>query len=241
MIKTTFARSLRSTARRQVLGKSYGKPFLYGYSLLSKLRFSNSVNYWEKRYAKGANSGAGSYGRLAEFKAQFLNSFVEEHGVKSVVELGCGDGNQLSLAKYPEYTGLDVARTAVEICERRFDGDASKRFFVHTGGDECKADFSAEMAMSLDVIYHLVEDESFNRYMADLFSFATRFVVIYSSNYHGTEPVAHVRHRKFTDWVEKNTGWKLEQHTPNPFPYDVTRPADTSWADFYVFAPGEAA
>jgi hypothetical protein len=65
-------------------------------------RFKGSSNYWNRRYKDGGNSGPGSYDRLAEFKADFLNRFVGENRITSVVEYGCGDGAQLSLARYPE-------------------------------------------------------------------------------------------------------------------------------------------
>jgi len=37
-----------------------------------------SSDYWEKRYLNGGNSGNGSYGRLAHFKAQCINSFISQ-------------------------------------------------------------------------------------------------------------------------------------------------------------------
>lgn len=40
---------------------------------------------------RGNNSGAGSYGRLADFKAEIINQFVTENDVREVVEWGCGD------------------------------------------------------------------------------------------------------------------------------------------------------
>jgi hypothetical protein len=36
---------------------------------------------------------------LAEFKARAVNDFVRENSVKSIVEYGCGDGNQLKSAE----------------------------------------------------------------------------------------------------------------------------------------------
>ena len=75
--------------------------------------FPGSAAYWESRYAKGGSSGVGSYGRFAEFKAEVLNRFVATHSVQSVIEFGCGDGNQLALASYPWYLGYDVSATAV--------------------------------------------------------------------------------------------------------------------------------
>src|SRR5947207_2716559 len=90
--------------------------------------FNGSAEYWETRYADGGNSGAGSYEKFAAFKAEVLNDFVRTHGVQTVIEFGCGDGNQLSLAEYPTYTGFDISATAVTICRNRFAGDPSKTF-----------------------------------------------------------------------------------------------------------------
>ena len=92
------------------------------------LIFPGSQAYWEGRYAGGGTSGAGSYGALAEFKAELLNAFVKDKSVKSVIEFGCGDGHQLSLASYPKYIGLDVSKTAIELCTERFRDDSDKRF-----------------------------------------------------------------------------------------------------------------
>src|ERR1700722_8820213 len=90
--------------------------------------FRNSAEYWEQRYKGGGNSGAGSYNRLAEFKAGFLNGFVDEHQITSVIEYGCGDGAQLKLARYPSYTGIDVSATAVKRCRLLFAEDKTKQF-----------------------------------------------------------------------------------------------------------------
>ena len=75
-----------------------------------------SREYWEERYSQGGNSGAGSYGHLAEFKAEVINGFIEQHEIKNVIEWGCGDGNQLGLFRCEEYIGYDVSETAIEIC-----------------------------------------------------------------------------------------------------------------------------
>jgi protein O-GlcNAc transferase len=194
--------------------------------------FTTSGDYWEARYAYDGNSGAGSYGRLAEYKAEVLNSFVVQHGMSSIIEFGSGDGNQLSLAKYPEYIGVDVSDTAVLTCRQKFAGDAGKVFVTLSeyGGQK------ADLALSLDVIYHLVEDETFTVYMTTLFDAADRFVIVYSSNKNEQPEARHMRHRKFTDWVDENRGdFRLHTHIPNKFPFDVNDPNNTSRADFYIF------
>jgi hypothetical protein len=196
-----------------------------------RLRFGGSGNFWERRYADGGTSGGGSYGRLAEAKASFLNAFVAAREVDSVIEFGCGDGNQLSLAKYPSYIGLDVAPTAIGLCQERFASDRSKSFFRYDGS--CFTDhaglFAADLAVSLDVVYHLVEDEVFDTYMSHLFAAARRFVILYSTNIllSGTGP--HVRHREFTLWIkEKRAEWRLSEVVEGPA-------TGVARADFYVY------
>lgn len=195
--------------------------------------FDTSAGYWERRYAAGGNSGAGSYNRLAEFKAAFLNDFVARNGIRTVIEFGSGDGAQLELATYPEYIGVDVSKAAVEATRSRFASDRTKRFYETPKLPEGTR---AELSLSLDVIYHLVEDDVFDRYMRNLFDAATRFVIIYSSNDAVASPAPHVRHRRFTDWIERNRpDFALRERVPNAFPFDESDPDNTSFADFYVF------
>jgi hypothetical protein len=197
--------------------------------------FKNSPDYWDRRYKTGGNSGSGSYNRLAEFKASFLNSFVDQHQIASVIEYGSGDGAQLKLAHYPSYTGVDVSPKAVEMCRILFASDASKRFLQL---DAVDPGFVADLSLSLDVVYHLVEDPIYDAYMRRLFESARRFVIVYSSNMDQDWPRRHVRHRQFTSWVERNKPeWRLRETLENAYPYDPSDPEQTSFADFYVFAP----
>jgi SAM-dependent methyltransferase len=202
--------------------------------LRRRLGFRDSSSYWEKRYQKGRTSGVGSYGRLAEFKAEILNDFVERNGVQSVIEFGCGDGTQLALAKYPSYVGVDVAQGSITICEQRFAGDPTKSFYLT--GQLPKDVGRLDLALSLDVVYHLVEDAVFENYMRSLFAHAGRFAIIYSSNMVEPSGVPHVRHRLFTRWIEQNEPeWKQIGYVANRYPYDPKRLEDTSFADFYIF------
>jgi SAM-dependent methyltransferase len=202
--------------------------------LRRRFGFRDSSTYWEKRYQQGKTSGVGSYGRLAEFKAEILNDFVGSNGVQSVIEFGCGDGTQLALAKYPRYVGVDVAQGSIAICEQRFAGDTTRRFYLTSGLPKDLGKF--DLALSLDVLYHLVEDTIFDAYMRSLFAHAGRFVIIYSSNKIEPSGVPHVRHRVFTKWVEENAPqWKQTGYVPNRYPHDRKRLDDTSFADFYFF------
>jgi len=200
--------------------------------LARRARFRGSGAYWENRYRRGGNSGRGSYGELAAFKAEVLNAFVREHEVESVLELGCGDGNQLRLAVYPRYLGFDVSETAVASCRRLFADDGTKSFAVVVS----YAGEQVDLALSLDVIYHLVEDDVFEAHMRTLFAAARRFVIVYSSDVDDrSRSRPHVRHREFTRWVAQHEpSWFLEERVANRYPGDPSAHQGSA-ADFYVF------
>ncbi len=207
------------------------------YSVIMNKSFEGSSNYWEKRYKTGGNSGSGSYNRLAEFKANEINSFIKDNSIKSAIEFGCGDGNNLSLIKYPMYLGFDISPTAIKICIEKFKSDNTKNFYVYNSIsflDNVRI-FQADVTLSLDVLYHLVEDEVFFKYMNDLFNASNKYVIIYSSNFSQGLNV-HERNRKFTDWVESNRkDFKLIKKIDNPYPFEKNNPDNTSHADFYFY------
>jgi hypothetical protein len=204
-------------------------------------RFPGSATFWERHYAAGRDSGPGSFGHLAQFKAGVIAELCTEKAVESVVEWGCGDGNQLLQLIVPRYVGLDVSRTAVESCVRRFGGDQDKSFFWYDPAAflDNAGFFTADLALSLDVIYHLVEDVTFSTYMRRLFHSARRHVLIYSSDVDGLrhgEP--HVRDRRFSSWIEHNEpDWHLEKTIRNQYPFTGSESAG-SFSDFFCYTRG---
>ncbi|WP_108446320.1 tetratricopeptide repeat protein [Halomonas denitrificans] len=200
----------------------------------SSQEFSVS-RYWDQRYRMGGTSGAGSYGRLASFKAEVINGFIARNSINNVIEFGCGDGNQIGLIKPVDYLGVDVSPTAVDICKRKYVSDSRKRFLVLD--DFVALPETAELVLSLDVIYHLVDDEIYHDYMERLFSSSTRYCVIYSANKEELTSSKHVRKRRFTDWVDAYAhDWKMIKHIPNRYPFsEGSDQNETSFADFYIF------
>ncbi|MEM8787350.1 MAG: class I SAM-dependent methyltransferase [Pseudomonadota bacterium] len=224
---------MKRTLKNLVVGTPLAPAARAVMALAGRWRFESSDRYWEERYRKGGNSGAGSYGRLAAYKAEVLNDFVAEENIQTVIEFGSGDGNQVALAQYPAYVGVDISETVVAACRERFAADPDKTFLTVAAYDGRRA----ELALSLDVIYHLVEDETYHAYMAGLFDAAERFVIVYASNKDEQPPEKHVRHRRFTDWIaEHRPQFRLTAHMPNRFPYDPKDPENSSFADFFVFA-----
>ena len=205
------------------------------YYKISESKYENSsAKYWENRYQRGGNSEAGSYNNLALFKASVLNDFVKKYNIKKVIEWGSGDCNQLSLENFKFYIGYDVSQTAINICKAKFINDKNK-IFIYIN-ESFKNDKKADLSISLDVIYHLLEEDVFNLYMQNLFNSSNKYVCIYSSNI-DMQWAPHVRHRKFTDWIDKYISniWKIKKYIPNKYPFDPTKSDSTSFADFYIY------
>lgn len=190
-----------------------------------------SSRFWDLHYRAGGTSGPGSVGELRSYKATFLNNFVAQHSVSRVVEFGCGNGDQLEEASYPEYVGLDISEAVVQRAIRRYRGDSSKSFFIYSPRgfvDNCGV-FRAELTLSLDVIFHLVEDAIYHRYLEHLFAASTRWVIVYSSNMDvATTNVRYTRHRRFIDDVAKFDGWRLVLRERNPLSHATN-------SQFFVF------
>eukprot|EP00727_Mastigamoeba_balamuthi_P008902 m51a1_g4634 putative group 1 glycosyl transferase (221) ;mRNA; f:328977-329870 len=179
-----------------------------------------AAEFWETRYREGGNSGTGSYGLNAQYKARVLNAFVRERGVASVI-LGVGDGNQLALGEYPRYTGVDVSPTALRRTAAKFAGDATKSFFALStlaGVHDSECVLSADLAMSLDVVYHLVEDEALDYYMCALANSARRYLVVYAWPPAWQRPYSgiHIRDVDFHAWILKSAPWfRLVKRLPS--------------------------
>lgn len=207
------------------------------YVAWTRATFRSSGEYWQRRYSRGGTSGAGSYGAQARWKGETVSDIVRELGAESVVELGCGDGNQLRHCSYPRYLGLDVSSIAVRRCAELFGDDPTKSFARYD--PDALVDpagwFRADVAVSLEVIFHLVEDEVFETYLRHLFDLARSWVLICSTDRDDLPRGAHERHRVFTRWVaEHRPQWELVRTFHPPADVDLL-------AGVYLYARRDAA
>lgn len=195
--------------------------------------FKSSTQFWTEKYVSGGHSGFGSYNKLAEFKADVINEFIQRNDFSTYVEFGSGDGNQIKLINYPNYVGYDISEVAVEMCLKNFKDQDNLDFKLMSDYGSEKFDVS----ISLDVIFHLVEDEVYQSYLKTLFGAAKNAVIIYSSNNeeNADNYYPQVRHRKFTADVEAMfPEFFLETHIPNKYPYEGNS-LTGSFADFYIY------
>ena len=175
--------------------------------------FDSSTGYWQRRYFFGGNSGKGSYGEEAKFKAEKLNNLIGRFNFDGIIELGCGDGNNAAYYKPKYYFGFDISSDAIQICERKFKNKNNFHFFeINEKFKEQIKDIkntykvANELAISFDVMFHLVEYEIYEDYLHKLEISSDKFLLIYATDYDKIEQSPHVKHRNYSvDLKEK--GW----------------------------------
>lgn len=187
----------------------------------------NSNKYWDNRYKHGGNSGAGSYGKLANFKAKIINTFVSENNIDTMIDYGVGDGNQLRMFNIKNYIGIDVSPYIINKCKRIFKNDQSKKFYIDS---EYDMNGSTDLVISCDVLYHLINEDIYEKYMKNMFTIIPcKYVIIYAANVDKTGAI-HVKKRKFTEYIENNfPTWELIKKIDNPYK------GKSSESDFFIY------
>lgn len=166
--------------------------------------------YWNSRYgSRKGNSGLGSYGESAKNKADCINGLIKDNNVKSICELGCGDGNQLAMfCGYEIYHGYDISNIVIDKVKEKFKEDDTKTFYKNID------DFPKEkydLALSLDVLYHLVNLEVYEEYIRHLFRLSD-LVCIYATNSDHKSQCKHCLSREFGLYIEENfKNFRLKQ------------------------------
>lgn len=109
-----------------------------------------------------------------------------------------------------------------------------EHFFNQQGG------IQYEMAMSLDVLYHLIEEGIWMRHIDQLFQTAKRYVVIYAEDCDRDRGV-HMRSRSFSPYIAKIApDWVLDFKVDNPYPYDGSDYESGSVSDFFIYRKKDA-
>lgn len=179
------------------------------------------IRYWNHRYEEGGTSGNGSYGDLSIFKADIINSFIVEHKINSIIEFGCGDGNNLSLYNIKKYLGLDVSEKSILININKYKEDDTKSFILYNPQFFSNHNFiTSELVICIDVLYHIVDDEDYFKTLFDIFSVSEKYVILYTSvDAFKKEPYlgGHVKHRNTVTDLRQYGHFKVIDVIGNPY------------------------
>src|SRR4029453_1477249 len=108
---------------------------------------------WGEDVAGKGTSGSGSTLEITGEYRAYVEAFIKKHGVKSVVDAGCGDWSFSSAIDWGDasYLGIDIASDVMAAVRNKHEKGKIK-FQVGDITDELPA---AELLISKDVLQHL--------------------------------------------------------------------------------------
>lgn len=188
-------------------------------------QFVSSAQYWEDRYANGENSFAHAdmsmNGPSILFKSTVVKSVARMLDLRSCIDFGCGDMHTAMLFGFEDYVGVDVSPTLIQ---RLRELNPRGKFFLL--GEQIPCEPKPDCCLSLDVAYHIVEQDAFQDHFDALFRHASKAVILYTTdtqvNNHSSQ---HIRHRLVPF---APAGWTMKCRIPS-------RPMIPSNADFFIY------
>ena len=141
--------------------------------------------YWDRRYARGEDSGVGSRGESLKYKADYLNSAFKKYDIESVFDFGCGDGNLVSLLNTKLYFGIDVSVESIRACRIRFRSENGYyfecgHFFEYTPEVIREKINPLDCVMCIDVLYHIINRDVLVKTLENIFGSMARIIILYT-------------------------------------------------------------
>jgi SAM-dependent methyltransferase len=213
-----------------------------------------TAGYWERRYLHGGFSGAGSRGESLSQKIGFAHTVygdVQKEGGCGVLDLGCGDGRFAAgfvkfgleeQVNFTAYRAVDISPKALEIAEEfcrhnvppeEVNRHMSFELFRPDRPEQPITPGVFGLGLSLEVIFHILEDDIYDLYMRTLFD---RCRTVFIQTAADPEPVRtagdHIVWRDTQEWVWTHRPEAVcIHHIPRPF-------GDRSFSDFFVYRTG---
>ena len=181
-----------------------------------------SINIWKGRPNK---SGSGSRGNLASFKIDYINKFIKDNKIKSILDFGCGDLHISSKLEVDKYFGIDIVdHIHPQIIKAKDYKTTVSRF------DEFEHSEKADLCLCMDVLYHILSDEleylenSINK----IVDYSSKYVIIYAQDSYN---------KSYSDWSGhmNNSPWRQILEKKVTLISEQDSPLAGTTAKFYVY------
>jgi SAM-dependent methyltransferase len=156
-------------------------------------KVETAKRHWNRRYAEGHNSGAGSYGEPLARKIDWLSRL---RPVRSITDVGCGDfnfgANLLRRFSDATYIGLDTSEVIIRRNRRLY---SSERVSFRMTREGAKFPVS-DLVLCVDVLFHILLEQQYQEMLQTLELSWRKYLAISAYEYDGFSKV-HVCIRKF--------------------------------------------
>lgn len=157
---------------------------------LRRQRFENR-RFWNARYIEDPSkgSGPGSRGENLVLKNDLVRATIEAFGIRSVLDIGCGDLAALEKLAIDRYVGVDISNVIVE---RNKQLHPDWQFVCEDlAGKYVPA--PAELVLCFDVLIHQRSRQAYEAILSKALTAAERVALIsgYSHREHGWKVFFH--------------------------------------------------
>lgn len=144
--------------------------------------FDNKL-FWNFRYKyfPELGSGQGSRGEVKEQKKQLLLEFGIER-FKSVLDIGCGDGETLQGLNIQNYTGVDISQAAIEQHKAKRENG---QFIYAESAQHLPKNVMGDLTLCFEVLIHQPTSEDFDATLSKVIAATNKRLII--SGYESAE------------------------------------------------------
>lgn len=153
----------------------------------------NNSSYWENRYQEGGTSGEGSIGDKREWKWKIISQYCSS--INHVIDVGCGDNCFWEGKDCEHYTGIDISSTIIERNKQK----RPKWNYIICPAEE-NLNISAPIVFCFDVLFHILDDEKYEKILRNLASYTEDKLFIYTwinNPFNNNETKKYVRKNYF--------------------------------------------
>jgi SAM-dependent methyltransferase len=147
--------------------------------------------FWNARYIEEPDkgSGPGSRGNNIQIKGELIRSTIESYGIRSVLDIGCGDLATLGTLDVDRYVGLDISDVIIE----RNKACRPEWQFICADLAGAYRPSSADLVLCFDVLIHQKTRQAYEAILSKALSATQRVALIsgYSHPAHGWKVFFH--------------------------------------------------
>jgi len=132
-----------------------------------------AATYWEQRYATGGTSGAGSIGKIREWKWRIIRQYVGDP--EEVLDVGCGDLSFWEGRNCASYVGIDIAPS---VLVRNRQRRPTWAFIAATASVRIKV--RRRVVFCLDLVFHILDDDEYFAILDNLCEYTGEWLFIFT-------------------------------------------------------------
>jgi len=131
--------------------------------------------FWTLRYSlfPELGSGIGSRGEFIELKRQIISSLTFGMEKKAILDIGCGDLEIMQTFNFTDYTGIDIASSALDIAQKK---KPHWTFICGNPIDLFNTQF--DIVICMDVLIHQKDEKDYHNLLAKLVRLTRRRLII---------------------------------------------------------------